>query len=67
MKRLRAEGVELVIYEPTLQEDEFQKMQVEHDFEVFKQRADVIVANRLSDELMDVKDKVYTRDVYSRD
>ncbi len=67
MKRLRAEGVELMIYEPTLTEDEFQKIRVEHDFEAFKKRADVIVANRLSDELMDVKDKVYTRDVYSRD
>ncbi len=67
MKRLRAEGVELMIYEPTLAEDEFQRIKVEHDFEAFKQRADVIVANRLSEELMDVKEKVYTRDVYSRD
>ena len=67
MKRLKAEGVELVIYEPTLKEETFFKNKVIKDFDEFKKIADVIVANRMSEELEDVKDKVYTRDVYSRD
>ena len=67
MERLKDKGIELVIYEPTLQDDSFDGNRVEHDFEVFKQSADVIIANRLSDELKDVKEKVYTRDVFSRD
>ena len=67
MKRLKAEGVELVIYEPTLEEETFFKNRVVNDLDAFKAMSDVIVANRLSDELLDVKDKVYTRDVYSRD
>ncbi len=67
MKRLKAEGVELVIYEPTLREDTFFKTRVEKDLKTFKEISDIIVANRLSDELSDVKNKVYTRDVYSRD
>lgn len=67
MERLKDKGIESVIYEPTLQEDSFDGNRVEHDFEVFKQSADVIIANRLSDELKDVKEKVYTRDVFSRD
>lgn len=67
MKRLKAEGADLVIYEPTLKEEYFFKTKVENNLEVFKKMSDVIVANRLSDELVDVKEKVYTRDVYSRD
>lgn len=67
MKRLRGEGVEVVIYEPTLKEDVFAKTKVIHDFEEFKKMSDVIVANRFSDELADVQDKVYTRDLYFRD
>lgn len=67
MKRLKAEGVELVIYEPTLKEDTFFRTRVVNDLSVFKETADVIVANRLAEELEDVKEKVYTRDVYSRD
>ena len=67
MKRLKAEGVELVIYEPTLKEETFFKNKVIQDFDEFKKMSDVIVANRMSEELEDVKDKVYTRDVYSRD
>lgn len=67
MKRLRGEGVEVVIYEPTLKEDVFAKTKVIHDFEEFKKISDVIVANRFAEELADVQDKVYTRDLYFRD
>lgn len=67
MKRLKGEGVEVVIYEPTLKEDMFIKAKVIHNLEKFKNISDVIVANRFSDELMDVEDKVYTRDLYFRD
>lgn len=58
---------EIVIYEPVLETDEFEGFQVLNDLEEFKTVADVIVANRLSDELQDVKEKVYTRDLFSRD
>jgi UDPglucose 6-dehydrogenase len=67
MKRLKGEGVDLVIYEPTLKEDVFAKTRVVHDLEEFKQMSDVIVANRYAEELSDVMDKVYTRDLYFRD
>lgn len=67
MKRLKAEGIELVIYEPTLKEDTFFKTKVIKDLDEFKKISDVIVANRLAEDIEDVKDKVYTRDVYSRD
>lgn len=67
MDRLIDKGIELVIYEPTLTEDSFEGHPVEQDFKAFKQNADVIIANRISDELQDVKEKVYTRDVFSRD
>lgn len=59
--------VEVVIYEPVIDEDIFENMQVIHDLSDFKETSDVILANRLDDELLDVLDKVYTRDVYSRD
>lgn len=67
MHRIRAEGVPLVIYEPTLQQDEFDRCPVIHDLDRFKAICDVIVANRASAELSDVADKVYTRDIYARD
>ncbi|MGC5077833.1 nucleotide sugar dehydrogenase [Agrococcus sp. DT81.2] len=67
MKRVRAKGVEIVLYEPALEQDEFFGSEVIRDLEEFKRRADVIVANRRSDELEDVEHKVYTRDIFGRD
>ncbi|AOT70125.1 nucleotide sugar dehydrogenase [Geosporobacter ferrireducens] len=67
MKRIKAKGIEVVVYEPAFKEDEFYHSRVIKDFDEFKKISDVIVANRLSDEIKDVVDKVYTRDLFSRD
>ncbi|MCC5909738.1 MAG: nucleotide sugar dehydrogenase [Clostridiaceae bacterium] len=67
MKRIKAKGIEVVVFEPALQEDEFYHSRVIKNFDEFKKISDVIVANRLSDEIKDVVDKVYTRDLFSRD
>ncbi|HLR18612.1 MAG TPA: nucleotide sugar dehydrogenase [Staphylococcus sp.] len=67
IERLKDEGVEIVIYEPTIEDDSFEGFTVVPDFDNFKEDSDVIVANRLSDELQPVKDKVYTRDLFARD
>ena len=67
MKRLKDKGAEVVIYEPTLKTDEFEGYKVISDIDQFKKMSDVIAVNRFSDELNDVLDKVYTRDIYLRD
>ena len=67
MERIKAKGIEVVIYDPALKDDSFCNSRVIKDFDEFKKTSDVIVANRLDDMLKDVKDKVYTRDIYFRD
>ena len=67
MKRIKAKGIEVVIYEPVLKEEEFFHSKVMKDLDAFKKLSDVVVANRLSDSIMDIKEKVYTRDIFNSD
>ncbi len=67
MKRIKAKGIEVIVYEPVLEDDEFYHSKVIKDLDEFKKLSDVIVANRLSENLFDVKNKVYTRDIFNSD
>ena len=67
MKRLKAKGIEVVVFEPTLEDQEFFNSKVIKDFEDFKNMSDVIVSNRFEQELQEVEEKVYTRDIFRRD
>lgn len=67
MKRIKGKGIEVVVYEPALKEERFYNSRVIKDLDEFKEISDVIVANRLDDNIKEIKDKVYTRDLYSRD
>ena len=64
MKRLKAKGIEIIIYEPALSEDSFFGSEVIRDLDAFKTRSEVVIANRMTDDIQDIADRVYTRDLF---
>ncbi|RLA60801.1 MAG: UDP-glucose 6-dehydrogenase [Epsilonproteobacteria bacterium] len=64
MKRIKAKGIEVIIYEPAMHEEEFFHSKIIKDLKIFKEKSDIIVANRLSEDLLDVEEKIYTRDIF---
>jgi len=67
MKRIKAKGIPVIVYEPVLEEDEFYHSKVVNDLDAFKAQADIIIANRISDEIRDVSDKIVSRDLFGHD
>ena len=67
MKRIKAKGIEVVVYEPTLKEDTFFNSRVVRNFDEFKSLADIVIVNRMDDQVKELSDKIYSRDLYSRD
>ena len=67
MKRIKAKGIPVIVYEPALQEPEFFRSEVVRDLQEFKDRSSVVIANRMSSELEDIKEKVFTRDLFQND
>ena len=67
MKRIKAKGVEVIVYEPALKENTFYHSRVIKELDEFKKQADIIVANRITDEISDVSAKIYTRDLFGND
>ena len=64
MKRLKAKGIEIIVFEPALAEDSFFGSEVIRDLEAFKARSEIVIANRMTDDIRDIADRVYTRDLF---